>query len=569
MLLTVALVLTLAAPLAQVAGGIQTPVQASPPRDPTAPVAKGTGVIKGRVTTAEGGRAVRRVQMSLSSPDLTETKTMSTNAQGVFEFTELPAGRYMLSASRAGYLRLQYGQRRPGEPGRPIPLNDGGKFTAADFALPRTSALVGRITDEVGDPLPNASIFPMQIKYFRGERRMVPVSGGGPFNRTDDTGGYRITGLEPGEYFVMATTRDAWNDETNPKERIGFLPTYSGGTPNPAIAQRVKVGLGQEVIVPDFAMTPGRVGSISGTVMSSAGTPLAGESVNMSQEFAGPGSMSSFGAPGTKVGPDGTFVIRNVSPGEYKITVGIAGSSGRQAESASAMVLFAGDDLGGIMLVTSPAGSVRGTVVSDTGEPLPAETRMRVSARPVDPQGTWRVPGAPSVLENGRVQDDMTFEVAGVFGPNRLTIGPMPHGWGLKSIDHQGSDLADTPVNVQGGQTVSGVRVVLSKTLPTLSGMLTDPSGSPATGTVLMFPDDADRWSEEARLTRAARPDERGVFQFNHVIPGSYLLAPLDYVRPEDWADPAFLENLRAGATRVSISEGTVPAPVTLTLKKG
>ena len=49
----------------------------------------------------------------------------------------------------------------------------------------------------------------MQWKYFRGERRMVVVPGGGVFNRTDDTGGYRITGLDPGEYFVMATTRDS------------------------------------------------------------------------------------------------------------------------------------------------------------------------------------------------------------------------------------------------------------------------------------------------------------------------------------------------------------------------
>jgi hypothetical protein len=242
--------------------------------------------------------------MSLSSRVLTEARTMSTNSQGEFEFTELPAGRYTLMATRGGYLRLQFGQRHPGEAGRPIQLVDGQKMTTADFALPRASTLVGRITDEVGDPLPGASIFPMQWKYFRGRRRLVPVSGGGPFNRTDDTGGYRITGLEPGEYFVMATTRDAWNDENNPKERIGFLPSYSGSTSNPTAAQRVRVGLGQEVTVPDFAMVPGRVGTISGTVMSSSGTPLAGESVSLSQEFAGPGSMSSFGAAGAKIGPD-------------------------------------------------------------------------------------------------------------------------------------------------------------------------------------------------------------------------------------------------------------------------
>lgn len=312
-----------------------TAPQQAPPRDPTAAEAKGTASITGKVTSADGGRPLRRVQISLSSSELTEARTMSTNSKGVFEFTELPAGRYTLTASRGGYLRLQYGQRHPGEGGQPIQLTEGQKFTSADIALPRASTMVGRITDEIGDPLSGASIFPMQWKFFRGQRRLVPVSGGGPFNRTDDTGGYRITGLEPGDYSVMATTRAAWTDENNPKERIGFLPTYSGGTANPAGAQRVKVGLGQEVLVPEFAMVPGRVGSISWTAVSSSGVPLAGESVDMSQEFTGPGFGSTFGSGGGKIGPGGTFTIRNVSPGEYKLTVDVPASGNRPAEGPS------------------------------------------------------------------------------------------------------------------------------------------------------------------------------------------------------------------------------------------
>lgn len=568
-LLTAALLLVLSGPLPQVSVTTSTPAPQAPPRDPTAPVAKGTGVIKGKVTTADGGRPIRRVQISLSAPELSESKTMSSNSQGVFEFTELPPGRYLLTASRGGYLRLQYGQRRPGEPGQPIQLAEGQKVETADFALPRTSALVGRITDEVGDPLPGASIFPMQWKYFRGQRRLVPVSGGGPFNRTDDTGGYRISGLEPGEYFVMATTRDAWNDETNPKERIGFLPTYSGGTSNPGSAQRVTVGLGQEVMVPEFAMAPGRVGSISGTAMSSAGMPLAGESVSLSQEFAGPGSMSSFGAPGTKVNADGSFVIRNVTPGEYKITVTAPARDDRPLEGVSTTLLFAGDDLGGVTLVTSPAGTLRGRVVSDTGEALPAETRMRVTGRAVDPRSTFtRFGSGPSPAENGRVKEDMTFEFAGVLGPTRITVASPPHGWALKSIEYDGKDLADATIDVQGGQTITGITVVLSKSMPTLRGTLLDEAGQPVAGTVLLFPDDPTKWLEEARLTRTTRPDETGMFQFTHTVPGGYFLVALDYLRADDRWDPEFLERLRGQARRVTITEGTEPAAVPLTLKK-
>ncbi len=539
------------------------PPQQAPPRDPTVPVVKGTGAIQGKVTAAEGGRALRRVQISLSSPDLGEAKTMSTNSQGVFEFTELPAGRYTLTASRAGYLRLAYGQRRPGESGRPLELTEGQKVGSADFSLPRTAVLVGRVTDEVGDPLPGASIFPMQWKYFRGQRRMVVVSGGGTFNRTDDSGGYRITGLEPGEYFVMATTREAWNEEANPKERIGFLPTYSGGTHLPASAARVKVGLGQEAIVPDFAMVPGRVGTISGVATNSAGAPLAGQSISIAQEFAGPGASSSFGGPTTKVAPDGSFTIRNVTPGEYKLSA----SSGDEAtaEAFVTTVVFGGDDITGLNIVTSPAGTMRGRVVSDNGEAIPTEPRMRVSARAT--LGLRPFTRAPSA-DNGRVQDDMTFAVANVFGPTTVGVSPVPTGWAVKSVDYDGKDLADKPIDVQGGQSITGVTVVLTKGLPDLQGTLLDATGNPAPGTVLLFPDDPNKWIEESRLTRVARPDDTGRFMFHKTVPGSYYIVALDYVQTGEWNDPAYLEGLRAQARRLSVAEGNTPAAIALTLRR-
>lgn len=544
---------------------VQMPVAPSQvqPRDPTAPAIKGTGGIKGKITTADGGRPMRRVQVTLSSPDLSEGKSMSTNSQGVFEFTELPPGRYTLTAFRAGYLRLGYGQRRPGEAGRPIQLAEGQKVANADFSLPRTATLVGRITDEVGDPLPAASIFPMQWKYFRGQRRMVVVPGGGTFNRTDDSGAYRISGLEPGEYFVMATTRDAWNEEANPKERIGFLPTYSGGTQHPGNATRVKVGLGQEVMVPDFALVPGRVGTISGTATNSGGAPLAGQSITLMQEFTGPGTSSSFGAPSTKVAPDGSFTIRNVTPGEYKISASTGDDAA--AEGFATTILFNGDDITGLSIVTSAAGTIRGRVMSDSGEALPTEPRMRVTARSVlGIRPFTRSPGP----DNGRVQDDMSFEITGAFGPTTLSVLPVPPGWAVKSIDHEGKDLADKAVDVQGGQAITGVVVLLSKGLPDLQGTLVDTTGAPAAGTVLLFPDDPDKWIEESRLTRVARPDETGRFVFSKTVPGSYYIVPLEYVQTGEWNDPAFLDGLRAQAKRVTVTEGAAPTAVALTLKR-
>ena len=80
-------------------GGVSAPPQA-PVRD-TSAIPKGTGSISGKVVTAEGGRPVRRVSITLSSPEFPgEPKTVSTNAQGIFEITDLPARPVRTAAAR-------------------------------------------------------------------------------------------------------------------------------------------------------------------------------------------------------------------------------------------------------------------------------------------------------------------------------------------------------------------------------------------------------------------------------------------------------------------------------------
>lgn len=545
--------------------------QGQPARDTSATERKGTAVIKGRIVTADGGRPLRRVQVTVSSPELAEARNVSTSAQGLFEVKELPAGRYTLSASRAGFLRLQYGQRRPGEGGRPLQLADGQTLERVDFALPRMSVISGRITDEIGEPLAGVTVFPMQAKFFRGRKRMVP-SGGMGMVRTDDTGEYRLIGLEPGEYYVMGTTRDSWTVDGDDTQRVGFGPTYYTGTLVVSNAQAVKVGLGQEASGIDFGMVPGRVVKISGTAMSSAGVPLAGESVSLGQEFTGPTFSSMFGFGGTKIAADGTFTIKDVSPGEYRLTVRLPGDKDRLTESATTMVTVLGADVEGVTLVTGGGGSVSGRVITDDGVPPPlggstlgsgrGDSRMRVSLRPLDPDSTPQ----NFTQDNGRLKDDGTFEITDAIGANRIAIMPLPSGWAIKTIEYEGKDYADLPLEIRNGQKITGVTIVISNKLPTLNGRLVDEKGAAAEGTVILFPEEPAKWSEGARLVKTARPDPSGAFEMRLVPAGDYLIAPVDYVQNGAWDDPEFLRSLQDRATRVTVQEAG-GASVTLTLR--
>jgi len=108
---------------------------------------------------------------------------------------------------------------------------------------------------------------------------------------------------------------------------------------------------------------------------------------------------------------------------------------------------------------------------------------------------------------------------------------------------------------------------VLSKTLPKLTGTLMDEGGKPAEGSILIFPEDQQKWEENSRLIRTMRPDETGAFEFRNVIPGDYLVVPLDYVRPGDWSDPEFLRNLKDQAKRVKVGDADASG-LALTLKR-
>src|SRR6188508_10528 len=118
MITMVALVFALASQ-SQPAGGFvipQTQTQTQtmggrggPPARDAASEKKGTGVIRGKITNTEG-RPLRRVQLRLSGEAIPEGRTASTNGLGKFEIRELPAGRFNLTASRAGYLPMAFGQ---------------------------------------------------------------------------------------------------------------------------------------------------------------------------------------------------------------------------------------------------------------------------------------------------------------------------------------------------------------------------------------------------------------------------------------------------------------------------
>ncbi len=68
-------------------------------RDRPATPASGTAKLKGRVLTPDG-TPLRRAQVSVTAADIQVRRTVTTGSDGRWEATALPAGRYIVSASK-------------------------------------------------------------------------------------------------------------------------------------------------------------------------------------------------------------------------------------------------------------------------------------------------------------------------------------------------------------------------------------------------------------------------------------------------------------------------------------
>ena len=530
------------------------PPQGAMPRDAVAPQKTGTSRLAGRVVSAATGQPLRRALVRAMSPELREGRSVSTDADGRWEIKDLPAGRYNVSISKGGYVTLSYGQKRPFEQGKQVELAEGQTSDKLDVSLPKGSVITGRVLDEFGEPVAGARVAAMRHRYMQGARRLMPA---GPMDSTDDLGQYRLHGLSPGDYYVSASSFGGMMMMDVSGDRTGYAETYYPGTSSLQEAQRVSVAASQEASEITFALTPTRVASISGTVTTSTGRPVANEMIVLSP--ANPaamfGPMSGMG----RTRPDGTFTISNVTAGDYRLEARAVGESDAPsltgpvvAESATMPITVAGRDITGVSIVTAPTATASGRVVFEGGAP------------PAFQPGALNIIGTPEVPMMGmlpggsaRVREDWTFEIKGLSGRRLVRIFGAPGSWSLKSVTLDGHDVTDSAIEFKPGDSLTGLEITLTQQMPGITGTVQGERDAPAGDyVVIAYSSDSRKWAFQSRYVRSARPDLSGKFLLRALPPDEYLVVAVDYLEPGEEGDPEVLERLRRAATMVTLNEG-------------
>jgi hypothetical protein len=535
--LRIALILVvLCAPVAAQAPG-PAAVPGPPSRDPRV-TAAGTSTIRGRVTAADTGQPLRRVRIRLdggSDFELQEPRSTTTDDDGRYELARLTAGRYQLSASKGGYVSVQYGQRRPFENGRPIDVQHGQVLDKIDLSLPRGGVVTGRVLDEAGEPVVGASIALGRYGYQSGVRRLTTAHRAS----TNDRGEFRAFGISPGEYYVAASFGGA---DFGSAERTRYVRTFYPGTASTINAQRIAVRVGDELSGIDLSMIRARTAELSGTVRMADGTPPLRHGSISARPKDGDTDRSHAGI----VQPDGSFTIRGLLPGVYSVDA--RADDGR---GATTDVTISDSDVSGVALVISQGATARGRIRFDAPAPPAgvAPSQVIVEVTPPTGEAMSRYTGPNTA------RPDWTFEITGVVGRQLLFAGTIGV-WQMKSVRLNGREIIDTPIDFGNGD-VDGIEIVLTDRVTEVLGRVKDERGSTVSdATIVLFAESRDRWWRHSRHISSARPDQEGRFSIKGLPPGRYLAVALDYVEPGEERDPERLEEWRARATGVTIGEG-------------
>ncbi len=507
------------------------------------PQAAGGAIITGRVFAGDSGVPLRRALVAAQGggrPIVTQT-----DLDGRFQL-RVPAGRWTLGASKAGYVTLRLGQRRSFESVPPLDVAEGQRIVDADFVLPRGAAITGRVYDELGDPVQDARVQALRYWMVRGRRQ---VSQTGLTATTDDRGAYRLHGLAPGQYYVSARI-DTPPLDRGDEQPLKYASTYFPGTTNVADAQRILVTVGDEQTDVSFLLLPVRTARVSGVVVDASGAPLSGVSMNLVTAFDSADGAVSSGASGT-VRSDGSFTLTDVIPGTYTLLL-----RGRLAPRGNGsgplrmayMPLVVPGDLTGVVVNAASGATIVGTVESaGAGQPAPGGVRLQM--QPLDP----RVGGAQLMTEAAH---DGTFTISGVIGPTLIRAAQVPQGWMLERIDVNGIDVTDTFLEFTGTEHAEA-RVVLTNQVPEVSGRVAAERASPSGYHIVLFPDDPSKWAFPSRYVQSTRSREDGTFVVRALPPHDrYLAVAVDYLEDDEATDPDFLQAIRGAATPFALRGG-------------
>ena len=265
-----------------------------------------------------------------AAPDGSPQET-SSDRNGLYRFDTLPPGRYRVAAQKDGFAPAMAPSTM-----RMVEVEAGQVLEDVTVSLRRGGALSGHVLDPQGQPIANAGVTALLKRLNQNDQPAAALTPlGAPLlmpsgqGETNGLGEFRIFGLSPGEYLIVATARSKFGGAaTQPSSATTMAATYFPGTPDVSAAQPLAVESGQTVSDITIPLVSVAAFTVSGVVVDAAGAPVANAMVMLmggrsGADFllsmvAGPPLMSQSDA-------GGRFTFGEVPAGVYTVRADTGG----------------------------------------------------------------------------------------------------------------------------------------------------------------------------------------------------------------------------------------------------
>ncbi len=518
--------------------------------------------LEGRVLNAATGAPLGDAKLKLT-PTGAQAGTpvsfvTSSDEKGNFAFAGIEPGAYRFSAERRGYVSSNYGERRSNQTGTPITLASTERKSGLEFRLVQQGVISGRLLNADGEPMGrvlnqatgDGLIFltPMRVVYENGRRVLRNYTRAGmTASAPNDLGEYRITGLEPGRYYISATPLRS--GPGRPQNLSGRTPKTSQTTFYPSAAgindaTPVDVSAGATITGIDIRVIRSEAFPVRVTLLDRTGLNLNTLTLTL-QPPGGFGAGVSQGV-GSVRGPKGQVDLGMMPRGRTPVQVTAYNTQGPALWTRR--TLDVSGPIDGLELAVNPGFTVQGQIgVENSGIPKGIKVSLTVPDLPTEARSTMK-PADPAA--------DGSFTLTNV-SANRYSveIAGIPKGYYLKSIRLGSQDALESDLDLTEAPE-RPLEIVIGANPGAVEGEVKNAIGSPAAGSVVaLVPQDPKR-RERPDWYRTAIAGAEGKFSMADLRPGDYKLFAWDDLEDGAWMDPAFIKQQEAQGKPVVIREG-------------
>jgi hypothetical protein len=501
------------------------------------------GSIRGRVASNDGQPlANARIILQAAGVQLGIGSNASTDERGEFQVDDLAPAIYSVWANVPGYVDINTSNTS-----RYYRLGDTAAITLA-----RGGVITGSVTSMDGSLVVAVGVRAQRVRDVDGRPLRIPSTFRSA--ETDDRGVYRIYGLAPGSYVVIAGGSAFISSQTSAYAEDA--PTYHPSSTRDTAAE-VTVHTGQEVTGIDIRYRGEKGQAISGTVSGAlpSGSRIGSVNISLVNTITSATEATTFIPP---MESNHSFAFYGVPDGEYEVTAQSFSSPEGGAVSPPRAVSVKGADVTGLDLALAPLGSVAGRVVIDqqsdvavkaackerrmtlleenlltalrdlkneAGRPRPSFSRQSWTVAP-DSQGEFHMPG----VGPGLYRFDAT-SLGEAFYIRSLT---------LASNDKSGPplDISVNGLSIKSGERVTGLTITLAEGAASIEGRIVENDGGLPPGMrVVLVPAERENKDKLLRYGEVTAQSD-GAFKLNNIAPGRYYLLAKRVAEPEIAGEP-------------------------------